>query len=75
VERRVAARRTLQRAAAAFFAPGGIGVREGILFLVLPAFIGKEAAVFAAVIARVATLAAELTLAAWSACAARAARE
>lgn len=60
---------------AAFFAPGGIGVREGILFLVLPAFIGKEAAVFAAVIARVATLAAELTLAAWSACAARAARE
>jgi hypothetical protein len=58
---------------AAFFAPGGIGVREGILFLVLPAFAGREAAVLAAVIARTATLASELTLAAWSACAARAA--
>jgi hypothetical protein len=60
---------------AAFFAPGGLGVREGILFLVLPALIGKEAAVFAAVIARMATLAAELTLAGSSVAAARSRRD
>lgn len=58
----------------AVFAPGGLGVREGVLFLVLPALVGKEAAIVAAVVARFVTLAAELLLAGASSAAARAKR-
>jgi uncharacterized membrane protein YbhN (UPF0104 family) len=55
----------------AVFAPGGIGVREGVLFLVLPALVGKEAAIVAAVVTRFVTLAAELALGGASSAAAR----
>jgi len=47
----------------AIFAPGGLGVREGILFLVLPALVGKENAILAAILIRLITVAAELALA------------
>jgi uncharacterized membrane protein YbhN (UPF0104 family) len=59
---------------AAVFAPGGIGVREGVLFLVLPALVGKEAAIVAAVVTRFVTLGAEVALGAASSAAARAKR-
>jgi len=56
----------------AVFAPGGLGVREAILFLVLPSLVGKEVAIIAAVLIRLITMAAELVLAAgFSAAAAR----
>jgi len=38
---------------AAIFAPAGIGVREGIVFLVLPALIAKPAVIYATVLTRV----------------------
>jgi uncharacterized membrane protein YbhN (UPF0104 family) len=47
----------------AVFAPGGLGVREGILFLVLPILVGKETAIVAAILIRLITIAAEITLA------------
>ena len=49
---------------AAFFAPGGLGVREGILFLVLPLLVTRETAIVAAVMIRLVTILAEITLAA-----------
>ncbi|MCX5752183.1 MAG: hypothetical protein NTW97_00915 [Candidatus Krumholzibacteria bacterium] len=58
----------------AVFAPGGIGVREGVLFLILPALVGKEASIIAAITARFVTLAAELILGGASAVAARSRR-
>ena len=47
----------------AVFAPGGLGVREGILFLFLPALVGKEVAIIAAILIRMITMAAEIALA------------
>jgi hypothetical protein len=55
----------------AVFAPGGIGVREGVLFLVLPALVGKEAAIVAAIVVRFVTLAVELLFGCASSLAAR----
>jgi len=46
-----------------FFATGGIGVREGILFLILPLFISKSTVILSAVIIRLVMTAAELFLA------------
>ncbi|HEM46415.1 MAG TPA: hypothetical protein ENO23_05140 [Alphaproteobacteria bacterium] len=54
----------------AIFAPGGLGVREGILFLVLPAIVGRETAIVAAIAMRLVTVAAEGALAAIAAAAA-----
>jgi len=48
----------------AFFAPGGLGVREGVLFLVLPALVGRETAIVAAILIRLVTIVAEVVLAA-----------
>lgn len=48
----------------AIFAPGGLGVREGILLLVLPAIVGRETAIVAAIAMRLVTVAAEGALAA-----------
>ncbi len=47
----------------AIFAPGGLGVREGLLFLILPLVVPREDAVLAALLMRLVTLASELTLA------------
>jgi uncharacterized membrane protein YbhN (UPF0104 family) len=47
----------------AFFAPGGLGVREGVLFLVLPLLVPKESAIIAAVAIRLVTIVAEVALA------------
>ncbi|MBU8921840.1 MAG: flippase-like domain-containing protein [Bacteroidales bacterium] len=47
----------------AIFAPGGLGVREGLLFLILPLIVPSEDAVLAALLIRLVTLASELTLA------------
>jgi hypothetical protein len=49
---------------AAFFAPAGIGVKEGIIFLILPAFIPKEIVILAALIVRLASVIIEISLAA-----------
>jgi len=46
----------------AFFAPGGIGVREGVLFLLLPFVAGAQPVVLAAALMRVLTLCSELLL-------------
>lgn len=46
-----------------FFAPAGIGVREGILMLVLPLFIPEPVVIVGAIIIRLLMTAAELTLA------------
>jgi uncharacterized membrane protein YbhN (UPF0104 family) len=48
---------------AAFFAPGGLGVREGVLFLVLPLLVPRESAIVAAITIRLVTVLAELALA------------
>lgn len=48
---------------AAFFAPSGIGVREGVIFLVLPAFIPEPAVIVGAVSIRLITTVTELLLA------------
>ena len=47
----------------AFFAPGGLGVREGVLFLLLPVYICSSAVVASAAVMRLLTLLAELLLA------------
>ncbi|MBN1163016.1 MAG: flippase-like domain-containing protein [Candidatus Krumholzibacteriota bacterium] len=47
----------------AFFAPGGLGVREGIIMLVLPLIVPREDAVVAAVVIRLITILAEISLA------------
>lgn len=47
----------------AFFAPGGLGVREGILFLMLSSYIDTGAVVLGATLMRLLTLIAELFLA------------
>lgn len=46
----------------AFFAPGGLGVREGVLFILLPVFSDAGSVVLSAAIMRVMTLLAELAL-------------
>ena len=48
---------------AAVFAPSGLGVKEGVLYLALAALVPKEAAAVAAVAVRLLTTAAELSLA------------
>jgi uncharacterized membrane protein YbhN (UPF0104 family) len=48
----------------AVFAPGGLGVREGVLFLVLPTLVGTDVAIIAALLIRLITMAAEVVLAA-----------
>ncbi|MCK5116393.1 MAG: flippase-like domain-containing protein [Candidatus Aegiribacteria sp.] len=48
---------------AAFFAPSGIGVREGVLFLILPAFIPEPAVIVGAIAIRLITTVTELLLA------------
>ena len=45
----------------AIFAPGGLGVREGILMLVLPLVVPKESAIIAALLLRFIMIAAELS--------------
>ncbi len=47
----------------AAFAPAGLGVREGILFLVLPLIVSGEVAIVASIIMRLATILAELLMA------------
>ena len=47
----------------AVFAPGGLGVREGILMLVLPLVVPKESAIIAALLLRFVMIAVELSLA------------
>jgi len=47
---------------AAVFAPSGIGIREGVLFIVLPAFIPKPAVIVGAISIRLITTAAEIFL-------------
>ena len=47
----------------AFFAPGGLGVREGVLFLLLSFFSDSQSVVVAAAIMRLLTLLSELLLA------------
>ncbi|MDQ5985964.1 MAG: hypothetical protein CSYNP_01682 [Syntrophus sp. SKADARSKE-3] len=49
---------------AAIFAPAGIGVREGIVFLVLPAFIPNPVVIFATILTRILITAVEIFLAA-----------
>lgn len=48
---------------AAVFAPSGIGVREGVLFLVLPAFIPMPAVIIGTIVMRLIATATELFLA------------
>jgi len=48
---------------AAFFAPSGIGIREGILFLILPVFIPKPAVIVGAILIRLIATVVELFLA------------
>jgi glycosyltransferase 2 family protein len=48
---------------AAIFAPAGIGVREGIVFLILPALISKPVVIFATILTRIIITLAEIFLA------------
>jgi uncharacterized membrane protein YbhN (UPF0104 family) len=48
---------------AAIFAPAGIGVREGIVFLILPALISKPVVIFATILTRIIITLTELFLA------------
>jgi len=48
---------------AAIFAPAGIGVREGIVFLILPALISKPVVIFATILTRIIITIAEIFLA------------
>ncbi len=48
---------------AAIFAPAGIGVREGIVFLILPALISKPVVIFATILTRIIITVVELFLA------------
>ena len=50
----------------AFFAPGGLGVREGVLFLLLPIFVDAQSVVVSTVLMRLITLGSELLLASFS---------
>ena len=45
-----------------FFSPGGIGVREGLLFLILPSFIPRPTVIVGAVAARLIQVAVEILL-------------
>lgn len=47
----------------AFFAPGGLGVREGVLFILLPVITSAEYVILSAALMRILTLAAEVSLA------------
>jgi hypothetical protein len=47
----------------AIFAPGGLGVREGILFLILPVLVPKEIAIVSAIVMRLVTITGEIALA------------
>ena len=47
----------------AVFVPGGVGVREGILFAMLPAIVSVEAALISAVVIRMVTIVVEVILA------------
>ena len=47
----------------AFFAPGGLGVREGVLFLLLSFFTDSQSVVISAAVMRILTLLGELILA------------
>ncbi len=51
---------------AAIFAPAGIGVREGIVFLILPALIAKPVVIFATILTRIIITIAEIFLASLS---------
>lgn len=48
---------------AAIFAPAGIGVREGIVFLILPALISKPVVIFATILTRIIITITEIFLA------------
>lgn len=48
---------------AAVFAPSGIGVREGVMFMILPTFIPKATVIIGAILSRLVMTAAELFLA------------
>ena len=48
---------------AAIFAPAGIGVREGIVFLILPALISKPVVIFATILTRIIVTITEIFLA------------
>ena len=48
---------------AAIFAPAGIGVREGIVFLILPALISRSVVIFATILTRIIITIAEIFLA------------
>lgn len=48
---------------AAIFAPSGIGIREGVLMLILPAFIPEPTVIIGAIMIRFVLISAELTLA------------
>jgi glycosyltransferase 2 family protein len=48
---------------AALFAPAGIGVREGLIFLVLPALIAKQVVIAGTIMIRIISLAVEISLA------------
>jgi len=48
---------------AAIFAPSGIGVREGVIMLVLPSFISEPTVIVGAILIRFVMIAAELSLA------------
>ncbi len=48
----------------AIFAPAGIGVREGVVFLILPALISKPVVIFATILTRIIITIAEIFLAA-----------
>lgn len=48
---------------AAIFAPAGIGVREGIVFLILPVLISKPVVIFATILTRIIITIAEIFLA------------
>ena len=56
---------------AVLFAPGGIGVREGILFLILPLFMPKPAVIVGTILMRLLVIVVELALAAAAAAAFR----
>jgi uncharacterized membrane protein YbhN (UPF0104 family) len=49
---------------AALFAPAGIGVREGVVFLILPALISRPVVIFATILTRIIITLVELFLAA-----------
>lgn len=60
---------------AAVFAPSGIGVREGVLIVVLPAFVPEPAVIVGAILIRLVLVGAELSLAGLTLVMDRASRE